>query len=273
MIARNYQVILLASVLLCIAWSRRPRDFVLLGGLIALLCATHAFGIILATGFTAAIFLETFRTPEGRAFVAGHRRGFFIGMLIGALGAAVCTALIVPPSDNGSLPDWHVALQTGHVAQVATAYGNAYFPWPVNTVHFWNESLLPPWAAGVFGVAAVVLAVAAIRSSRPALIFFAISNGGMLLFLYAKLFGQWRHHGVLYVAFVVAAWIAIEHPTVASDGGGRRMRSRRIADGVLAGMLALQVYGRGDRGEVRVGDPVFSGGGGGELHCGTCAVG
>ncbi len=242
-IARNYQVMILLAVLFCIAWRYRPRNFVLLGTLIALLCATHVFGVIMATGFGAALLVEYLGTSEARAYIRGHLAAFFAGVLIAAGGAALCTALVIQPSDSGWLPDWRLDLIPAHVGRTVTALGDAYFPLPVDGVHFWNAQVLPDWAAGILGVLALVVSILAVAASPQALAFLAMTDGGLLLFLHTKYYGAWRHHGILFIAFLIAVWIRRDRVPVPMIRLPRWLSSWRFAGVTVTLAVVVQIYG------------------------------
>ncbi len=242
-IARDYQLLLLLSVLFCVLWTRRRRGYVGLGCVLALLCFTHMLGVILAGGFGAMIVYEAAGTERSRRRLRRRVPEFIAGAGIAVVGCALAIQLMIPPADSGFAVDWHFDLGIGHVVHTCTAFWDAYVPIPAVGMHFWNESIVSPTVAGIGGAVAALLGLAAVWRWRGAFLFLVVVDLGTAVFLHAKIFSGWRHAGPLFVALIAAFWM------VMSDGGRRGAAAyegagqRRILGVALTVMLAMQTCG------------------------------
>jgi hypothetical protein len=106
----------------------------------------------------------------------------------------------------------------------ATRLLAALAPIPRNDFFFWNSNLLLSCesfqrVAPLVAVAVAAWIVLALSRDRGAAVFFAVGTAllvGLFAFVYA---GDVRHHGFLFVLFLMAAWMAKSAPASTSIGG------------------------------------------------------
>ncbi|MGN6367514.1 MAG: hypothetical protein ACTHN5_04565 [Phycisphaerae bacterium] len=239
-ISRNYQLVFLAAVLFCIVRTRNPRGYISQGIAIALLCMSHVLGIIIAAGLGVMLVYEAVATASEREYVKQRSGRFAAGLAIAAGFAAISVATIMPPRDLGFAPDWHTQLNFPQFAQTVRALADAYLPLPPWQEHFWNQSLLQPWAQDVAGALLLLALLAAVWRHRGVFLFLLISSVGILAFFYTRYFGFWRHHGMLFVAATAALWLAWKPPREPSHG--KPTWDQRTLRAVLFTMLAIHTY-------------------------------
>ncbi len=212
-IARNYQLFMLLSIILCIVWLRRvgtrQRPYLWIALLLVLLCLTHVLGFILAAAFFGTLLAESVFTHDGRRAVCANPIRFAATILIVAGGMLLTVKLLKQPSDGNFSPGWQFDLEPYHIWNTLTSLWRAYVPMSEWRVTFWGTHYItakntePPLAILAF-IAVFVL----LRVSWRAKLFFLCSTLGLLVFAHVKYFGGPRHYGALFVALICSFWIA-----------------------------------------------------------------
>jgi hypothetical protein len=241
-LARNYQLLLLLSVLFCILRKRQPHAFIGMGCVLGLLCFSHVLGVILAAAFGAILVDDAL----ARSRISGFRafdRSFAIGALIAAVSAALAVELIIPPPDTGIAVSWHFVPNAAQALDVFRAFWNAYLPLPALQMHFWNENIVPQGIASIGGIFCAIAGLWAVRRSRPAFVFLLVADLGLWTFFYVKFFGSWRHHGALFIALLAAFWLMIDDPASPTPLPPHAARERRIVKNAFTLLLALHFVG------------------------------
>jgi len=119
-------------------------------------------------------------------------------------------------------------------------------PIPRARVHFWTSSWL--WDGSYPGLQLVVGVIVLLYSlvstaRRPAAILTYVSATGVLaVFFYMRFWGVVRHHGMIFIVFVAAVWLA-QSPTWRGKEPRWWAMSRRARSIVLTALLATQVVG------------------------------
>ena len=215
MISRNYALGVLLTFAVCAIYAGRTRSYWQLAVLLALLCQTNAFGLLLALCLAAALVIEFLLDAEQRQAFAARWWNPALALLIVGGGVAVAVLQILPPADfHGT----HAQISLGFDAERATrlihAVGWSLLPWPDPTIHhFWNSDIL----ASVYGgrkslgiaLALFLVALAALARRPYALGLFLAGAAGLLLVLTMPSYaGRMRYLGHLYVFFLACYWLA-----------------------------------------------------------------
>jgi hypothetical protein len=234
-LSRCYGLALLFALLLCIRHPRRLDRPWPTAALLVALALTTTVATIVAVAYAAALVVE--RVEQRLRGTPLPRAGWIsiVAAAGGVLGAALCSW---PPADSTvAHVGWplHVMDDAAPVRLI-----EAMVPIPRVDFFFWNSSLLLSWEP--FGRAAlpatVLLAawlVFVLSRDRFAMVTFGV--GGLLLtalftFVYP---GDVRHHGFLFVLFLVGAWIAQTGPSRGTPG------RRDVLRPTLAAVLAAHV--------------------------------
>ena len=238
-IARNYQLFFLLSVLFCAIWVRNRRAYVRLGAILALLALTHVCGTILAAGLGVMLVADAATVRGG----IGSWR-FVAGFCIAIAGAAAAVQVMMPKPGGTYAEGWNWDAQTEHVQHTMRAMCEAWVPVSPWDKKFWNQSVInDDDVAAEVGYACTVLGLLMVAGSWRALLFLLVSDAGLLLFFHAKFYGDYRQHGALFVALIAALWIAWSaRPRVATEWRWWRKGAWWLPRGVFTGLLGLHVY-------------------------------
>ena len=128
------------------------------------------------------------------------------------IGILTSVLQLKPPVDTGFAVGWKFDYETSHLFKVIELISRAYLPIPKPTLHFWNSHQLETYP--LFQTLQIPLCFLLIfcgvvlTYKRPtALLIYLTSTLGLLAFFYVKYYGSIRHHGFLFLTFVMVAWI------------------------------------------------------------------
>jgi hypothetical protein len=246
-IARSYSLTALCLVIACAAWTRAKPMVGLTAGALFVLCQTSFPGLVLALAFTAGLIVED---------LLGIRHAPRVSRLV--LTTALCVVMVgfviatwqVWPSSTPAVATSAKVVKVGAAGHgVRDALGllpEVFIPIPRARVHFWTSSWL--WDGSfprlqlVVGVIVLLYSVAS-TARRPAAIMTYVSAAGVLTaFFCTRFWGVVRHHGMIYLAFVAAVWLA-QSPCCGGKAPRWWTASRRARSLVLTALLVTQVVG------------------------------
>jgi hypothetical protein len=107
---------------------------------------------------------------------------------------------------------WQTGYDANHLKSVIRLIMRAFFPVPEVHTAFWNTNFLDnyPFGAKIQIILSFLLAIwcflALLRRPTALLIYFSGTIGLLILF-YTKYFGSIRHHGFLFILFIMALWM------------------------------------------------------------------
>ncbi len=244
-IARNYAISALLLFAVCVLYRDRWRFFPYIGGLFLLLCHTN-IGSILFTLVMFVLLMIDFAVAYAGHF-RGAERYFtrcFFGFLLIAAGIVTGILQIRPPEDSGYAVNWRFEWKYEPFRRCTETLVNAFLPVPPDRKNFWNSNSVFLSAPKKNGSAAATASGAAVaeadavsrlfsylhleRSQVPRaagillaalfLVFFfkrpwmglqfLFCTVALVLFFYVKYGGSWRHHGMIYLAFLVSFWMS-----------------------------------------------------------------
>jgi hypothetical protein len=245
-LSRCYGLALLFALLLCVHHPRRFARPLVTGGLLAALALTTTVATLVAAAYSAALLVDAV-TGRGRAGATPGRAAIALSLaMAGGIAAGLCAW---PPADStvahiGSAPEMPWEFATTRVVA-------ALVPIPRADFFFWNSNAIL-WNIGSpavrFTLAVSLFAWSLFTVSGD--LFAAILFGGstvLLVGLFAGVYsGSVRHHGFIFVAFVMSAWIAASRARSAGPPAprpaSRAFRSSALA-ATLTSVLALHVPG------------------------------
>jgi hypothetical protein len=235
-LSRCYGLALLLALLLCVHHRHRFTRPLVTGGLLAALALTTTVATMVAAAYSAALLVEAI-AGRGRDGATPGRVAIALSLAAaGGIAAGVCAW---PPADStvvhmGSAPEMPWEFATTRVVAALVPIPRPYF-------FFWNSNALL-WAiaspAARFALAAALFAWAlfVVSSDLFAAILFAAATL-LLVGLFAGVYsGSVRHHGFIFVAFVMSAWIARRR------AGAPAFRTTALA-ATLTTVLALHLPG------------------------------
>lgn len=277
-VARSYGVEMLLLMVLCAVLASR-RSSVVVGLLLILIANTSVYGGILVIALVGAFVVEAVWGRRGSHSIRRGVRNVSIIALCGAFGVGLLVLQVRRPADapfsgNGlgvkALLDRSAGqIRSRPLIQRLTPVWRAYVPIPPTDDlsglwggdAFLNRSPRAAPVAILLSVILLAIAVALLRRSVLALVFFLLATAGTLLFSLLIYVGGLYHYGHFFLASIVALWLAASQHNaggcLATEGtsSGRIMslldRHSRL---LIATLLVVQMVGAAFR---LVGDYLF----------------
>jgi hypothetical protein len=235
-ISRNYALGLLLVLAFLALRSVRPRAWLPLGALLALLAHANPYAWLLSLALAAALVFDGVRDPEARRAAAAKPWEPVLAAVLYGVAAGAAVLQMLPPADGGYAVGWRLWWDgRAAVAGVATL-AHAYLPLPdAGSYAAWNSSLL--WRLGLGPMALLGAGLAAtaaflLRRAPTALFLYLAGTAALLAFTYCKYFGALRHHGHHFLLLIACLWLA------AGVGSGDARRREALLGGLLAVHLA-----------------------------------
>ncbi|MCY3744546.1 MAG: hypothetical protein OXH00_26310 [Candidatus Poribacteria bacterium] len=217
-VARNYALGLLLITVFCVLFRERYKRFISVGCVLFLLAHTSVHALIVAIAIGIALCCEYFF--GGRFFqplnqeieAIENKRPIWIGFALIGVGIITAVLQLNPPSDTGFAVAWNFNFEVKRVNNIVKLISGAYFPVTIPTRSFWGSNILitDPFfqAIQVLLCYFLMLFSMLLFFKRPtALLTYLISTFGLLTFFYVKYHGSIRHHGFLFLTFLMCCWI------------------------------------------------------------------
>jgi hypothetical protein len=209
-ISRAYAAGVLLALAACTSYVRARPPVLMIAVLLALLANTSVYGAIVAVALSAGML-------AGRRCERGPRLA--VAALVVAAGTIAGVAAATPRSDVAFGHESHTRLDVRRVAYTLDAAWAAYVPLPdFGAASPWNSNVMfgtwvpsgrAPTAWPALGGAALIAAsLAVLWRNRAAFVTYAVGAAAICALIYLKYSGGMRHHGHLFVLFVLAMWLA-----------------------------------------------------------------
>ena len=224
-LARNYALGLLLITIFCILFSERYRHFIAISCVLFLLSHTSVHALILTIAIGFALWCEyLYRDWLSKPFVEeiaaiGNKKSIWIGFSLISIGIITSTLQLNPPPDTGFALEWFFFYDSAFLSEVLKLISDALLPIPEFSLNFWNKHQLETYA--VFQSIQIPLCCFLILCSillllkRPtALLIYLMATFGLLVFFYVKYYGSMRHHGFLFITFLMTAWVYRDSPEI-----------------------------------------------------------
>lgn len=255
-IPRNYAPAVLLLFLFATLFPKRHSHFILLALILFLLCHVNVLGLILVIAIVMALMCEIVLHNRGWSFspTVYDRKQVLFGLVIIAGGIGSAVLQLVPASDSAwTVPGrggWFLHYDTDRLNKVMRAILSAQFMIPSDEriLRFLQsvQTVLPVLVTHISEFVRIALSsgsailfgsvIALLWLRITPLIIYAGGTLGLLSFFYTKYyFGAYRHHGFLFIVFVVAVWIWKSVETTAPIPFGAR--NSRFQDKWLTRLL------------------------------------
>jgi len=203
-ISRNYFLGVLGLFGYCALFCRPgPRNYLLLGVILFLLCQTSVYGLMIAMVLGVILLGAAIRDRT-----AGTWR-FITAMALVLLGVGLSVLQLIPPPDSGFAVGWQFDLDPRRLLSTLATLWKSYVPLPALDYHFWGTNLIgdPRWQALLSLLLLAFGLLLFLRQPLP-LTLYALGTAGLLTFTYVKYPGSLRHHGHLYLLFIASLWLS-----------------------------------------------------------------
>ena len=224
-VARNYALGLLLITVFCVLFRERYKRFIWVGCVLFLLAHTsvHALIVTIGIGITLCceyVFRGRFLKPLNEEIATiENKRAIWIGFALISIGILTAIWQLNPPPDTGFAVAWHFNYDPQRVNNIVKLISRAYLPVTSPIFGFWGSNLLTTYS--LFQVIQIPLCYFFILFSvllflkRPtALLIYLIGTFGLLTFFYVKYHGSIRHHGFLFLTFLMCCWIYRDAPAI-----------------------------------------------------------
>ncbi len=224
-VARNYALGLLLITVFCVLYKERYKRFIWVGCVLFLLAHTSvhalivtiAIGIVLCCEYVFGGRFLSFLNQEIQA--VEDKRPIWIGFALIGIGIITSVLQLNPPPDTGFAVGWHFNYDTNRVNNIVKLISRAYLPVTRPVAGFWGSNILTTYP--LFQTIQIPLCYLLMLLSlllfhkRPtALLAYLISTVGLLTFFYVKYHGSIRHHGFLFLTFLMCCWIYRDCPAI-----------------------------------------------------------
>ena len=227
-VARNYALGLLLITVFCVLFRERYKRFIWVGCVLFLLAHTsvHALIVTIAIGIALCceyVFGGRFLQPLSQEIeTIENKRPIWIGFALISIGIITAVLQLNPPPDTGFAVAWNFNYEAKRVNDIVKLISRAYLPVTRPVLGFWGSNALTTYP--FFQTIQVPLCYFLMLFSvllflkRPtALLTYLISTFGLLAFFYVKYQGSIRHHGFLFLTFLMCCWIYRDCPAISLD--------------------------------------------------------
>lgn len=217
-VARNYALGVLLITIFCVLYKERYKRFVWIGTVLILLAHTsvHALIVTIAVGFALMCEYLYFYCYK-KETLTEDRRHIWIGFALIGFGIVTSVLQLNPPSDSGFATAWNFKFTVQHMNNITKIITHAMLPVPRAAMGFWNSHQLNSYE--FFQLIRLPLCYLIVFwcvlrfLKRPTALFtYLIATIGLLAFFYIKYGGSMRHHGFLFITFVMTSWICHDCP-------------------------------------------------------------
>ena len=214
-VCRNYAVSLLLVTILCTLLRQRYQKPIPVALILFLMSHTsvHALVLVISVGLGLGLdYLLTRQDLAEDSTVSTLRIN--LGFAIITVGILTAVLQLNPPADTGFAVGWYTQLDLKRIENFIRLIPRAFFPIPNRDLHFWGSEFLmqsknfawfKTWKLQIACLILVLVIVATL--DRPsALLIYLSSTFGLLAFFYIKYQGAIRHHGFIFIAFLLTIW-------------------------------------------------------------------
>ena len=227
-VARNYALGLLLITVFCVLFKERYKRFIWGGCVLFLLAHTSVHALIITIAISIVLCCEYafggrfLRHLNKEIAAIEDKRSIWIGF--GLIGVGIVTAVLQlnPPPDTGFAVAWHFNYDANRLNNIVKLISRAYLPIPRPVLGFWGSNLLTTYSLfQMFQVPLcyflMLFSVLLFHKRPTALLTYLISTFGLLTFFYVKYHGSIRHHGFLFLTFLMCCWIYRDSPAINFD--------------------------------------------------------
>jgi len=170
-----------------------------------LLFQTNVFAIIIGAPLYGYILLNGLNE--------NNLRRFMLPSVIVLSGVVISAMTTLPPPDNFTAP-WNTSFDIYNLAKVMSTIYTTYIPVQQITIHSWYYNILDSLPHHIIledllSIALLIFVTILFKNNKKILALFWVGTIGEWLFFYFKYFGYLRHHGHLFLLFVLCYWLYV----------------------------------------------------------------
>jgi len=205
-ISRNYGIELLLLFLCAGLYTvYKQKYLVLISLLFFLLFETNVYAVIIGVPFYCYILWNLYKSHFLK-----QKTAVISSALV--LAGIIISIISIEPPGYSAFNAWYTKITLFDFEHVLTTVFTVYFPVPEFTMHFWSTNILDTLSQSVLiesilSLLLLLIAVIMFKANKRVLFLYCIGTFGLLLFTYIKNFGWIRHHGHLYILFLLCYWL------------------------------------------------------------------
>lgn len=209
-ISRNYAIGVLLTFWFCALFPQRSKKLLPLSVILFLLANTSAYGCLMciSLGLTLLVACLADKRSRGRSLVARWKAALGIGVVV--IGIAISARTMMPAAGSGVYTEWYFKFGLARARDALAA---------IAASHILIPDIFTQWRMGIHDlnvrpVQAVLGAVLLVYSlllfaRRPVVLFaYSATTAMFLALIYSKHPGTVRHHGHLFVVFILCVWLS-----------------------------------------------------------------
>ena len=211
-ISRNYGISVFFIFFACALYTHREKYTIPIAILMAISCSIHSMNLIIACCFAFLFTAEqifSIRSTSNNRIPKYH---LLTGAFILIIGVVLSLIQAMPPKDS----PW--AMSSGHKwlfyspFNALTVVWKSFIPISFPSIHFWNTNILPDGHVMILLSLLIIIASCIIFIRKPIILSFYILGLMTFYFFFFKVYhGFIRHHGYLFIMFVISYWISYDY--------------------------------------------------------------
>ena len=207
-LCRNYALGVFLICLFCILMRRHYTRFLWVSFVLFLLGHTsvHALIVSIVTGFALSVdyCLNRKRALAKREI---NETKILLGFALIGCGVIAAVLQLNPPADSGIYVDWFLSYDAVHLKRIIQLITRAFFLMDENALHFMFKYPIVPKVNLILALALVLWCSLLLLRKPIVLLIYLLGTLGLLSFFYIKHYGGIRHHGFLFILFIMVLWI------------------------------------------------------------------
>ena len=211
-VSRNYGISVFFIFVVCALYAHRDKYTIPIAILIFLSCNTHAMNLVFAGCFAFLFAAEHIFQIRSRIESRIPKSHLLIGAFILMSGVVLALIQAIPSKDS----PW--AMSSAHhwlfyrPLSVLTVVWKSFIPISFPSIHFWNTNILPDGNVMILFSLLIIIASCIIFIRKPIVLSFYILGAMTFFFFFLKIYhGFTRHHGYLFIMFIISYWISFDH--------------------------------------------------------------
>lgn len=227
-ISRNYAAGILLVFAWCACYQANPRkNYLWLSLILFLLSQMSVYGLFLAMALGTMLILQVLGDNRERINWRQIKYDLAISIVIFLSGIILFIYQLVQPADSGNVVGWNFNFDLNNLIFTISTIWKGFVPIPAMNYHFWNSNIISSQVMQ-FCLALFIIGYSCVLFLRTPAVFFLFVFGTLeiLVFTYTKYPGSLRHHGHLFILFMVCWWLSSASP----EGKIKWKLMERIAD-------------------------------------------
>jgi hypothetical protein len=217
-ISRSYGMTLFCIFAVSTLYPRRRKYTIPIAALLAITCSIHAMNLVFAGCFAFLLVVEYIYSQKSTSVRYARKSHLLISALVLMIGMFLALYQAMPSEDSPWLLSSTDRWRFHGPLSVLSLLWKSFIPLSSPGVHFWNTNILPDGPVMIL-LSLFILLISCLFFVRKPIIcsFYLLGITSFLFFFYKVYHGFIRHHGFLFILFVISYWLSFNHSEVNSN--------------------------------------------------------